>query len=83
MKLTTNNYLFSNFKTEFTNESVSKNSLSINNIYNLSTQNRIIEPVCNFSNLLNECFGNEFVNLLKSKYFNTLNNINISIKKAG
>ncbi|MBQ4541347.1 MAG: hypothetical protein IJA23_00695, partial [Clostridia bacterium] len=65
MKLTSNNYLFSNFNGEFLSESISKNSLSINNIYNLTTQNNTIEPVCDFSDLIENCFGLEFANIIK------------------
>lgn len=76
MKLTSNNYLFSNFNGEFLSESISKNSLTINNIYNLTTQNNTIEPVCNFSDLFENCFSLEFINTIKVKYFDLFNSIN-------
>ncbi len=75
MKLTFNNYLYSNFKTKFLKESVSKNSLTINNIYNLTTQNNIIEPICDFSNFLDECLDNETLNTLKLNYSSIFYNL--------
>lgn len=75
MKLTFNNYLYSNFNTKFLQESISKSTLSINNIYNLTTRNNVIEPICDFSDLLSTHFEADTYNSIKEKYPNLLNNI--------
>lgn len=75
MKLTSNNYLFSNFKLDYLNESTSKNNLSINNVFNITTKNNCIEPVYNFSNLLNYHFDTGFINWLKTNHTDIINNI--------
>lgn len=75
MKLTSNNYLFSNFNINYSGESTSKTNLSINNIYNLTTRNNCIEPANNFSNLLNLYFSNELISKLTLTNNETINNI--------
>lgn len=52
----TNNFLFSNFSTEIFPSSINKNLLTIKHIYNLTTENNIIEPTFSFSNYFKTYF---------------------------
>lgn len=82
------NYLFSNFENKIGNTYTTKNSLNINEIYNLTTNNKIIEPLRGFSDLLKDILKTEKYNLffdinpdLKDKIFKIIpytyiNNLN-------
>ena len=71
MKQNSKYFLFSNFNEPITNYAINKNNLNINDIYNLTTENNVIEPVSNFSNFFKVYFDKTSYNTL------TLNNANI------
>lgn len=74
MKSSINNYFFSNFENKISPRSTTKNSLSIRNIYNLTTENNVIEPLYNFSNLLKYLVGAESYSVLFTSYYEIINN---------
>ena len=85
----TNNYVFNNFSSNLELNCINKDQLSVSSIFNLKTDNKIIEPVSNFSSIFKNIFGFEISNkilinnsdFLKSviyinlyDYFNTKSN---------
>ena len=74
MKQDVNTYLFSNFENSFS-KSPTKNSLTINKIENLTTQNKLIEPLNSFSMLIEEIVSNENIDYFVLNNKSLLNNI--------
>lgn len=60
---------------EYQPESVSKSTLTIKDIYNLKTDNNIIEPVCKFSNIFELFFEYPTINAIKNKFHSVMSNI--------
>lgn len=75
MKQSSNNYLFNKFNVEHQPESISKSTLTIKDIYNLKTDNNIIEPICKFSNIFELFFTYPTINAIKNKFYKIMSNL--------
>lgn len=75
MKQSSNNYLFNKFNVDYQPESVSKSTLTIKDIYNLKTDNNVIEPICKFSNIFELFFTNPTIIAIKNKFRSVMSNI--------
>lgn len=75
MKTKSNYYLYSNFNNLSIDNSLNKNSLTINSIYNLTCDNNMIEPTNDFSDLLSSIVGIDNYTTLNNNNESLMNNI--------
>lgn len=75
MKQNSKNFLFSNFNEPIASYAINKNNLNINDIYNLTTENNVIEPVANFSDFFKVYFDKTTYNTLVLNNPNTIQSI--------